>query len=223
MNLVELLWNSIIEYGFNVRKSGIDGLAAWNKLKDVIKEYKINCEWLQIAIDRYTHMTESFGIKDNNKEDLPKDKHAEWEVTHFFFQHTRIPHHNDKDCNFVRFMQIAYNAGQLKAEDKSKYYKKEWREFYEHENLSSHISYLSQEHIEKINSELGKKHQLKIFIDGFISEITESSEISESSSTESKSETPKKQNGGKYKYKKYLNKTSSLNDVHSFSKSKILA
>jgi hypothetical protein len=83
-----------------------------------------------------------FDIEDNDKDELPPEQHKYWEVTHFFFQHGRIPFKNKESLTLVRLMQLAYNAGQLNAEKTNKYNTKERQKYYKSKKLNSYKTYI---------------------------------------------------------------------------------
>ncbi len=155
-NAVEKLWESVYDYGFYVRNNGVDGLHGWNNIKVLLEKYNQQIEWLPEALTRYDEITSKFNIKDDEKnDDWTNEQKQEWEITHFFFQHARIPEKNKKEkATLLRFMQIAYNAGQLSSEWNNKYNTEDRKEYYQMHNLKSYLSYVSYNVITKINESL---------------------------------------------------------------------
>ncbi len=215
--IVEQLWDKVFEYGLFVRKNKIDGLSAWNKIKTILQKYNKNCEWLPEAIKRYDEMKSKFNIVDNEKESSWSDEEKkEWEETHFFFQHSRIPH-GTPNANLLKLMQIAYNAGQFTAEKNKKSYSKNKLDYYEEHHLNSYLSYVTPDSIQKMCSELSLEHpalnEIKKEYDD-ISDMKESNSNYNSSSSSNSSSTTN-MNGGdlkslKRKYTKYCNKIKKL-------------
>lgn len=194
--MIDQLWEITMKYGFNVRNNNLNGLEYWNKLKNILVQYNIELEWIPEAISRYNYMIDEFNIKDIEMNDELKDimskdidtKKLLWEQTHFFLQHSRIPKNNEKSCNLIRLMQIAYNAGQFYAERKKNAYSQKITNWYDLSHLRTYISYVTPKSIQIANDKLVETHQLFLSINSLLLN----------------------QKGGTvnymYKYKKYLKK-----------------
>ena len=61
-------------------------------------------------------------------------------------------------------MQIAYNAGQFKAEKEQNSYPQEILDYYNSNNMSSSVSYLNPGDIEDINNKLCSQHPAVVAI-----------------------------------------------------------
>lgn len=62
--------------------------------------------------------------------------HNKKEINHFFIQHFRIPKLMNYEVSVLKLLQIAYNAGQFKAErENKKSYSKKILNFYDKYNL----------------------------------------------------------------------------------------
>jgi hypothetical protein len=200
-NIVERLWDKIFEYGFFVRTNRIDGLSAWNNIKSILQKYNKNCEWLPEAIERYDEMKSKFDIIDNEKESSWSDEEKrEWEETHFFFQHSRIPN-GTPNANLLKLMQIAYNAGQFAAEKNNNSYSKKKLDYYEKHNLNSYLSYITPASLQKMCSELSLEHPALNEIKNVYDNISE---------TKMQGGYLKHNNLSKIKYKKYCGKINNL-------------
>ena len=113
------LYNSVIHYGYIVRKYNYDGLAMWNLLKNPLsKLFKGNNEdeW---AIPREQIEEEYKKIEDEgfigHLDETPDMNHDQWEREHFLVQHVRILFKTPRPT-LVKYLQVAYNTGQLNAE-----------------------------------------------------------------------------------------------------------
>jgi hypothetical protein len=171
---LHFLWDKIFDYGVFVRTNNLDGLESWRKIKNLLQKYNCGGEWLSEAISRYDEMKIKFNIEDIEKTE--STDYNEWEKTHFFFQHARIPFNSvkDNDANLIRLMQIAYNAGQLKVVEQEEQnvlhpiYTQERKDYYQRHNLSSYISYMTPSSLNKMNLEIAKKHQALSEIDNIM-------------------------------------------------------
>jgi hypothetical protein len=160
-DIIEKIWNLIMDYGKLVRTNGLDGFDSWNNIKTILEKYNQPGEWLPEAINRYDEMMAKFDIIDikkdkyieNINDEQKKEKSLEWEVTHFFFQHSRILKPNE-EANLLKLMQIAYNAGQLKAVWNNKYNTDDRKKYYEKYHLNTYTSYMTYHIIEKMNKQL---------------------------------------------------------------------
>ena len=113
------LYNSVINYGYIVRKYNYDGLAMWNLLKNPLsKVFHGNNpgEWAtsrkQIE-DEYKNIEKSGFI--GHLDETPDMDHNQWEREHFLVQHVRILFKSPQPT-IVKYLQVGYNTGQLNAE-----------------------------------------------------------------------------------------------------------
>ncbi len=127
---METLFNSIINYGYYVRLSNMDGLKAWNDMKVIISSNKellssidsklnewninviINGNSTNNILEIYDYIKNTLGMHgDENDESEHKLDKETWQNYHFYLQLSRIPKNNS--CSLVRILQVAYNIGQL--------------------------------------------------------------------------------------------------------------
>lgn len=95
--------------------------------------------------------------------------------------------------NLIRLMQIAYNAGQLQADENNVLYTPEWKEYYKKHHLDSYLSFMTPYSLKKMNEKLELQHPIFDEID-LVSVNTETT-----------------QSGGyRYKYQKYVRKVNLL-------------
>lgn len=164
------LFDTVIEYGYQVRKNDLNGLDEWKKIKPEFSADN-KCEWSIVRLigdrkvyelgDIYDYVHDKLGMKggdeDQNDENVDQN---DWEKFHFFLQLIRIPRNNDKNCSLLRLMQIAYNLGQLKADYKDSVYTDEVKEFYDLNKLEKLDSYVNPE-----KSNFGTKEYLTDLIE----------------------------------------------------------
>jgi hypothetical protein len=111
-------WQLVLNYGAKVRSTKMDGLASWNVLKDLLKKDAKPIQWTPECLTFFEQFL-AIGIVED---DDGSQSHHEWERGHFLIQHGRIPKRNEFTADTVRLYQIAYNAGQAFAENKSEEY-----------------------------------------------------------------------------------------------------
>jgi len=141
------LWNKTMDYGYEVRKSKKDGLESWQPLKKEYANYfikgydegiPVNESFIksqimkkikyQIGLDEKEHTDVMVSIGKETVDNLDKN--------HFFVQHFRIPVLEKNKLSVVKVLQIAYNAGQYKAEAEKKNYPTAILEFYDENKLN---------------------------------------------------------------------------------------
>ena len=123
---IKSTFESVIEFGYYVRKTEKNGLQEWRLLRDHIdgidtfvinNEFKMLCESLNYN-------------KEENDNDHQRVKIIVDDVTynneslcdHFFIQLFRIPRMENYNLSTVKLLQLAYNIGQLKYEiDRNKH------------------------------------------------------------------------------------------------------
>jgi hypothetical protein len=109
---LEELWNQILEYGYQVRYKKRDGLRAWSMIKSQIPD--LSLDWTAQSRAFYKELAE-LGVNTSESSGQSGLSHRAWERDHYLLQHGRIIKMNPRG-SLVRFLQIAYNAGQFKAE-----------------------------------------------------------------------------------------------------------
>jgi len=141
MELLKLLWTEMIQYGYNVRSKGKDGLVAWTNIKVFIPGLKIT--WTEHSKTIYESLL-AFGVSptDETYEASGMTK-EEWDRDHFLIQHGRIIK-NNLDGTLVRLMQIAYNIGQFRREREKKEYNPAIIKYYDENNLDKLETYITE-------------------------------------------------------------------------------
>ena len=135
-------------YGYKVRLTQMDGLVAWKQLAKIFALYNPPIEWKKNLSEMYTYISnqdEKYGIQDIDQSD--SSERELWEISHFFFQHVRIPPNNqDEKALLLRLIQIAYNTGQFVAS--VEIYKKRgfysWLSYYHKHDMANIESYITK-------------------------------------------------------------------------------
>lgn len=158
------LWNEIKTKGYSVRKNNLNGLSEWQPLKDIFMKMKLDIGKIPVSneyrelmygyiigADIENHTDSKFAIIDNIDKILSAVQlNNTIESHHFFIQHFRIPFLEDYQLSVVKLLQIAYNAGQFKAEseknDDYMIYPREFIQFYEMHNLGEIESFIDYQY-----------------------------------------------------------------------------
>jgi len=164
-NTLELseLWEHVINIGYNVRKTGADGLAAWQPLKKLFTTYKSNPPLIfGERINRILKVGLVYTRIANDPDDekvkvmiINADKSSiicdnTVESQHFFIQHFRIPimlmgeEKKETEFSVLKLLQIAYNVGQYSAdaENKENTYNPIIKQFYKDNQLNRLSTYI---------------------------------------------------------------------------------
>jgi hypothetical protein len=157
MNTNEL-WNSIVEYGYNVRKiiiqtnNGINiGQKAWQLLKDDFSNYDFEMDSIKYEkLDCINLLKGEYIKQDSDKDhELVQIKINDMtlnntkEIDHFFIQHFRIAITVNNKLSVQKLMQIAYNVGQFKASRENNMYNSELVQYYDKNELDKLKTYIS--------------------------------------------------------------------------------
>jgi len=145
------LWEAYLNYGYLIRKNDQDGLAAWNKLKDSFPSFDL--VWIEKS-NLYLQQLIELGVSNEENPEKAGMTVLEWERNHFLIQHGRIINQN-KEGSIRRLLQIAYNAGQFRAELEKNIYPCEQLKYYIVNDLSKVTSYINK--ISKIPDDVIEK------------------------------------------------------------------
>lgn len=159
MEKIEDLFEKIIRWGYDTRSKKFDGLKRWNVMKDILSESKVKGSWNPKVKEFFVEMRSTLKIQECKDEfkGSNEDIQREWEKHHFYLQHARIPTLNFSEPTLVRLMQIAYNAGQLRAEWNNDFYNKEKRDFYESNHLDNIHTYMDDESLAILNNSISEQ------------------------------------------------------------------
>ena len=120
-NTTTTLFTQLIDVGYNVRKSKLDGMESWqpykNQYLNVDQCYQMQPQFINLAksIDYNVDQSDI----DHQKVTITIDGATASntiEKDHFFVQLFRIAIMSNFDLKLVKLLQIAYNIGQFKAE-----------------------------------------------------------------------------------------------------------
>ena len=156
---IEKLWSDFEKYGFEVRSKSKLGNDAWQVVKKNFSDCAFS-EWNEPSVSYYQtmkglHLYGDTIDKDGNEVN-DNDDHSIWEPHHFMIQHGRIVNNNKP--SLMRLAQIAYNAGQLRAErskNGDEAYSTEQIAYYDNPktgttNIRSYITAEDQQMLERI-------------------------------------------------------------------------
>lgn len=140
---VENLWNHVLNHGYTVRKNGLNGLEEWQPLKNLYSTYEIGTtknvpinEKIKGLVQKVNYACQDKDHNDVTIEICDIKLTNSKETDHFIIQHLRIPTMLDFTLPLVKILQIAYNAGQVKAEIEKDTYHQKIVKFYEENKLS---------------------------------------------------------------------------------------
>lgn len=159
---IEEIFNSIVNYGCTIRKFILltkpkenIGLNAWRMVKESFSDFKFKTKSGEILskvkvnrklVEKINALIETKKYKyDEDDKDQEKVKleinsielDNQVEPEHFFIQHYRILVTSNFELSPMKLMQVAYNIGQLKAQNKIKKYDDKLIEYYKSNNLNN--------------------------------------------------------------------------------------
>lgn len=170
MNINEL-WNSIIDYGYNIRKITIltnnyfnIGQKAWQLLKDNFTNYEFEIDNIKKDKLDCINILQKEYIREYDDEDHERVKinidniilDNKIENEHFFIQHYRIPITSNNKLSVQKLMQIAYNVGQFRATRENNIYDEKIVKYYDDNELDKLKTYITNQDNIKIIKKLQK-------------------------------------------------------------------
>lgn len=147
------LWADTLLQGYNTRKNGLDGLKSWQPLKQKYEKMyvigyengiPVNAYFSFMVKDKYIIGSDKLDHKDSIFK-IDKNYLANGiEPHHFYIQHFRIPNLESNKLSVLKLLQIAYNAGQFKAEleKNNSVYATEFVDFYKNNKLDQIDTYI---------------------------------------------------------------------------------
>jgi len=138
------LWEEFTNFGYMIRKSDKDGIAGWKSIMVLIP--KLNVTWIEKSKVYFEKLVE-LGVNGVETTDASILATPEWRRNHYLIQHGRIIIKNPEG-NLQKLLQIAYNAGQFKAELEKNAYPIDQLKYYLVNDLNKVTSYI--EKIDKI-------------------------------------------------------------------------
>ena len=144
IKIIELFHN-VVKYGFAVRKFNLDGKNAWSNLEQQINKCNFFLGvWTPMSYKFYDELL-AMGVVEHQTSAITKD---DWLYNHFLLQHGRLAR---KECYLNRFLQIAYNAGQLayclKRKQGSHIYTRQLIEYYVLNSMGAAETYVDLSYI----------------------------------------------------------------------------
>lgn len=144
IKIIELFHN-VVKYGFIVRKYNLNGKNTWLNLeKEISKCNFFLGVWTHNSYKFYDDLL-AMGVVEHESSNITKE---DWLYNHFLLQHGRLAR---KECYLNRFLQIAYNAGQLayclKKKQGSYIYTRQLIEYYVVNSMGAAETYVDLSYI----------------------------------------------------------------------------
>jgi hypothetical protein len=144
---ISKLWQEMINYGYDVNKTGQNGLVMWQPMKTKYDNMMSLGKVDNPVVQRIIYNNIVMGSDDIDLSDLKfviDDVILDNKIEnhHFFIQHFRIPMISKFNLTRLKLLQIAYNAGQFKARREKNYYDEKIMTFYDNNKLDQIQTYL---------------------------------------------------------------------------------
>jgi hypothetical protein len=158
---IEEIFNLIVDYGCTIRKFVLltepkdnIGLNAWRMVKESFSDFRFKTKSGEILlkvkvnkklVDKINKLIEDneykYDVDDKDQEKVKLKINSieldnQVEPEHFFIQHFRILVTSNFELSPMKLMQVAYNIGQLKAQNKINKYDEKLMEYYKSNNLN---------------------------------------------------------------------------------------
>jgi hypothetical protein len=159
------LFLHVMKYGYIVRKYKLNGKNTWSNLEKEINKCNISLgSWTNVSYKFYDDLLKLGVIESESGIDK-----EEWLYHHFLLQHGRLAR---KDCYLNRFLQIAYNAGQLsyclKKNEGSHIYTRERIEYYVLNSMG-----VAETYVDLTKIKLDKNPEIVICLDNMLKWVEE--------------------------------------------------
>ena len=153
---VHELYDAFINYGYNVRKTNKSGYDAWIAIKKDIPEEIISWKTSAKGVI-YNQLNVKFNIPDvKPTKNLDCKGQLRWERNYFLLQHGRVIK-NYPTASLTKLFQIAYNAGQFKAENEMDPYPQAHLQYYINADLSKVTSFVEVDSLNAVKLDVYKK------------------------------------------------------------------
>lgn len=149
---LQSIWESAETFGYETRKNHKDGLEAWTSTKNSYpdnEKIKVSQQIKELIKKYYfaketdeDHQNVSFADESFDAPLVNTNNGATNELDHFFIQHFRIPTKEGFSLSQRKFAQIAYNAGQFRAEREQNNYPDYVIKFYDSHKIGDYMTYL---------------------------------------------------------------------------------
>jgi hypothetical protein len=189
---IEEIFNTIIDYGCTVRKFVLltkpkenIGLNAWRMVKESFADFKFKTKSGEILskikvnkilIEKINKLIETqkynYDESDKDQDKVKLELNSvkldnQVEIDHFFIQHYRLLVTSNFELSALKLMQVAYNIGQLKAQNKFNKYDDKLMEYYKSNNLNNISTFVDIDDVKlvKDTAQTGgfKLNTLKLF------------------------------------------------------------
>ena len=189
---IQDIFNMIIDYGCTIRKfvlltqpSDNIGLNAWRMIKETFSDFRFKTKSGEILskikvnkklVEKINKLIEDKKYKydvDDKEQDKVKlelnsvELDNQVESEHFFIQHYRILVTSNFELSPIKLMQVAYNIGQLKAENNINKYDEKLMEYYKSNNLNNISTFININDIKLVKNTTQKggfkSNTLKLF------------------------------------------------------------
>jgi hypothetical protein len=174
---IEEIFNLIVDYGCTIRKFILltepkdnIGLNAWRMVKESFSDFRFKTKSGEILskikvnkklVEKINKLIEdreyNFDADDKDQEKVKLTINSiqldnQVEPEHFFIQHYRILITSNFELSPMKLMQVAYNIGQLKAQNKINKYDDKLMEYYKTNNLNNISTFVDIENITMIDN-----------------------------------------------------------------------
>lgn len=178
---IEDLFNTIIDYGCTIRKFILltnpkdnIGLNAWRMIKETFSDFKFKTTSGEILskvkvnkklVKKIESLIEDKSYKfDEDDKDQEKVKLTinsieldnQMEAGHFYIQHYRLLVTSNFELSPLKLMQVAYNIGQLKAQNKIIKYDDKLMEYYKLNKLNDVNTFIDIAEIKLVKDSIQK-------------------------------------------------------------------
>jgi len=144
------LYEGLINYGYNIRKTGKSGHDAWLEIKNKIPEQLL--VWSYDATKYYVDLTTGLAaIPDVEPVKLNSIGQYQWERNYFLLQHGRVIKKYPQ-ASLAKLLQIAYNTGQFLAENEIVPYPQAHLQYFINKQLNKITSFIQVDSLQNVNS-----------------------------------------------------------------------
>jgi hypothetical protein len=144
------LYEGLINYGYNIRKTSKSGHDAWMEIKNKIPEQLL--VWSYDATKYYVDLTTGLAaIPDVEPVKLNSVGQYQWERNYFLLQHGRVVKKYPQ-ASLAKLLQIAYNTGQFLAENEIVPYPQAHLQYFANKQLNKITSFIQVDSLENVNS-----------------------------------------------------------------------
>lgn len=150
------LWEEMVNVGYKIRKQRENGLVSWQPYKKlyasaIIIGYEEGIPLKKSFMDLSESLPYFYEDEEHNDAQMVVEGvrlDNQIETNHFFIQHFRIPKLGKYKLPVLKLLQIAYNAGQLRAVFEENF-EKSIKDFYGNNNLGDITTYVEDDIINK--------------------------------------------------------------------------